>query len=132
MPFMMGIGQLLTPLDEYDLTFPDLMAFIQLACMCMTDIQHPPIHPPEVVTHLTILACWVAFHQVIWTHSAVLPTDQEIEVFNYHGLVRGIGYHDLYPPTHVCQCPKCVNYCDGDEVATLMDVNTFYASLFML
>jgi hypothetical protein len=108
MPFMMGIGQLLASLDEYDLTFPDLMAFVRLACMakpfirqCMTDIRHPPIHPPEVVVSLlagalgqdppTILACWVAFRQIIWTHGAVLPTDQEIEAFNRHGLVRGIG-----------------------------------------
>ncbi|KAG1830454.1 hypothetical protein EV424DRAFT_1535148 [Suillus variegatus] len=107
MPFMMDISQLLAPLDEYDLTFPDLTAFVQLACMtkpfihqCMTDIRHPPIHPPEVVVSLlagalsqdplTILACWVAFRQVIWTHGAVLPTDQEIEVFNCHGLVRGV------------------------------------------
>ncbi|KAG1817379.1 hypothetical protein EV424DRAFT_1540471 [Suillus variegatus] len=117
---------------------PDLTAFVRLACMtkpfihqCMTDIRHPPIHPPEVVVSLlagalsqdppTILACWVAFHQVIWTHGAVLPTDQEIEVFNRHGLVRGIGYHNLYPPTSVCQRPECVNYRDGDEVATLTD-----------
>ncbi|KAG2746555.1 hypothetical protein P692DRAFT_201877121 [Suillus brevipes Sb2] len=120
----MGIGQLLASLDEYDLTFPDLMAFVRLACMakpfirqCMTDIRHPPIHPPEVVVSLlagalgqdppTILACWVAFRQIIWTHGAVLPTDQEIEAFNRHGLVRGI-------------------------VATLTDVNTFRASLFTL
>ncbi|KAG1720182.1 hypothetical protein EDB19DRAFT_1930573 [Suillus lakei] len=149
MPFMMGISQLLASLDEYDLTFPDLTAFVRLACMakpfirqCMTDIRHPPIHPPEVVVSLlagalgqdppTILTCWVAFRQVIWTHGAVLPTDQEIEAFNRHGLVRGIGYHDLYPPTRVCQRPECVNYRDGDEVATLTDVNTFRASLFTL
>ncbi|KAG1812248.1 uncharacterized protein BJ212DRAFT_1301747 [Suillus subaureus] len=117
MPFMMGISQLLTPLDEYDLTFPDLTAFIQLVCMakpfihqCMTDIQHPPIHPPEVVISLlagtlsqdplTILACWVAFCQVIWTHGAVLPTDQEIEVFNCHGLVCGIECHTRYYPNY--------------------------------
>ncbi|KAG2062217.1 hypothetical protein BDR06DRAFT_986108 [Suillus hirtellus] len=115
MPFMMGISQLLAPLDEYDLTFPDLMAFIQLACMakpficqCMNDIRHPPIHPPEVIVSLlageisqdppTILACWVAFHQVIWTHSAVLPTDQEIEVFNCHGLV--CECHTRYYPNY--------------------------------
>ncbi|KAG2743488.1 hypothetical protein P692DRAFT_201886487 [Suillus brevipes Sb2] len=149
MPFMMGIGQLLASLDEYDLTFPDLMAFVRLACMakpfirqCMTDIRHPPIHPPEVVVSLlagalgqdppTILACWVAFRQIIWTHGAVLPTDQEIEAFNRHGLVHSIGYHDLYPPTRVCQRPECVNYRDDDEVATLTDVNTFRASLFTL
>ncbi|OJA10919.1 hypothetical protein AZE42_08232 [Rhizopogon vesiculosus] len=112
----MDIRQLLVSLDAYDLTFPDLTAFVRLACMakpfihqCMTDIRHPPTHPPEVVVLLlagalgqdppTILACWVAFCQVIWTHGTVLPTDQEIEAFNRHGLVRGIGYHDLYPPT---------------------------------
>jgi hypothetical protein len=40
--------------------------------------------------------------------------------------------HDLYPPTRVCQSPECVNYRDGDEVATLTDVNPFRANLFML
>ncbi|KIK33578.1 hypothetical protein CY34DRAFT_110600 [Suillus luteus UH-Slu-Lm8-n1] len=117
MPFMMGISQLLAPLNEYNLTFPDLTAFIWLACMakpfihqCMTDIRHPPIHPPEVVISLlagalsqdppTILTCWVAFHQVIWTHGAVLPTDQEIEVFNCHGLVRSIECHTRYYPNY--------------------------------
>ncbi|KAG2139346.1 hypothetical protein DEU56DRAFT_871163 [Suillus clintonianus] len=109
---------------------------------CMTDICHPPTHPPEVVILLlagtlgqdrpTILACWVVLRQVIWTHGTVLPTDKEIEAFNRHGLMRGIGYHDLYPPTRVCQSPECTNYRDGDEVATLTDVNKFRASLFTL
>jgi hypothetical protein len=43
-----------------------------------------------------------------------------------------IAYHDLYPPTRVCQSPECVNYRDGNEVATLTDVTTFRASLFTL
>jgi hypothetical protein len=99
----------------------------------MTDIRHPPTHPPELVVLLagalgqhppTILACWVAFRQVIWTRGTVFPTDQEIEAFNHHGLVRGIGvlllivsllsltclnligYHDLYPPTRVVIVPR--------------------------
>ncbi|KAJ8587539.1 hypothetical protein M405DRAFT_304177 [Rhizopogon salebrosus TDB-379] len=52
MPFMMDIRQLLVSLDVFDihdLTFPDLMAFVWLACMakpfihqCMADIRHPP------------------------------------------------------------------------------------------
>lgn len=57
--------------------------------------------PPDIVVVLladaldqdppTILACWAVFRQVVWTHGAVLPTTQEIEAFNRHGLVRGIG-----------------------------------------
>jgi hypothetical protein len=43
------------------------------------------IHPP------TILARWTIFRQVIWTHSAALPTTQEIRAFNRHGLARSIG-----------------------------------------
>ncbi|KAG2356420.1 hypothetical protein BDR07DRAFT_1423334 [Suillus spraguei] len=110
---MMDICQLLVSFNTSNLTFSDLTAFVQLACMakpfihqCMTDIHHLPTHPPEVV---------------IWTHDTVLPTDQEIEAFNHHGLMRGIGYHDLYPPTHVCQSPECMNHHDGNEVATLTD-----------
>ncbi|KAG1733287.1 hypothetical protein EDB19DRAFT_1929099 [Suillus lakei] len=93
MPFMMGIGQLLASLDEYDLTFPDLTAFVRLACMakpfirqCMTDIRHPT------------------------------STLQK----------------SLYPFLLAHSRPECVNYRDGDEVATLTDVNTFRASLFTL
>ncbi|KAG2361952.1 hypothetical protein BDR07DRAFT_1408165 [Suillus spraguei] len=146
---MTDIRQLLVSFDTSDLTPSDLTAFIRLACMakpfihqCMTDIHHPPTHPPEVVILLladalgqdrpTVLACWVALRQVIWTHDTVLPTDQEIEAFNCHGLMCGIGYHDLYPLTRVCQSPECMNYCDGNEVATLTDVNKFQASLFTL
>jgi hypothetical protein len=64
-------------------------------------VRHPPTYPPDIVVVLladaldqdppTILACWAVFHQVIWTHGAVLPTTQEIEAFNRHGLARGIG-----------------------------------------
>ncbi|KAG2156704.1 uncharacterized protein EDB93DRAFT_1238962 [Suillus bovinus] len=45
--------------------------------------------------------------KVIWTHGTILPTDEEVEAFNHHGLMHGI-------------------------VATLTDVNTFRASLFTL
>jgi hypothetical protein len=152
--------QLLVSLDAYDLTFPDLTAFVRLACMAKPFIhQTSDIHPPTLqkssYSFLTVHfvkthQLSVTFCQVIWTHGTALPTDQEIEAVNRHGLVRGIGallfivsllsliclnlrvYRDLYPPTRVCQSPECVNYRDGDEVATLTDVNTFRASLFTL
>jgi hypothetical protein len=43
-----------------------------------------------------------------------------------------IGYHDLYPPTRVCQSLECTNYRVNDEVATLTDPLAYRASLFTL
>ncbi|KAJ8594451.1 HSP70-domain-containing protein, partial [Rhizopogon salebrosus TDB-379] len=55
--------------------------------------------------------------------SAVLPTTQEIRAFNHHGLARGIGYHDLYPPTRVCQDIKHFQgYQQGREPLCLASV----------
>ncbi|KAJ8584717.1 hypothetical protein M405DRAFT_444349 [Rhizopogon salebrosus TDB-379] len=71
------------------------------------------VHSPMHVRHLssnvhlpTILARWTIFHQVIWTHSAVLPITQEIRVVHHFSCCTDlylIGYHDLYLPTRVCQ-----------------------------
>jgi hypothetical protein len=66
------------------------MAFVRLACIAkplihqrMSGVCHPTSTRP--------LSLQTVFHQVIWTHSAVLPTTQEIRAFNRHGLARGIG-----------------------------------------
>jgi hypothetical protein len=90
----------------------------------MTDIRHPPTHPPELVVLLagalgqhppTILACWVAFRQVIWTCGTVFP----LLVVSLLSLtcLNLIGYyHDLYPPTCVAIVPAYFN--DSHQQAT--------------
>ena len=69
-----------------------------------------------------IRVCWCSWHRwahsnlsARWSHSFLFPAS-----------------HDLYPSTRMCLLFGCKNYCDNNEVSTLMKPLTHPASLFTL
>ncbi|KIJ12503.1 hypothetical protein PAXINDRAFT_14700 [Paxillus involutus ATCC 200175] len=77
----------------------------------MDNITLPPLNLPSEVERLLIRVfhqditfvqeCWALLKAVIWSQEEFSPTAEEIELYNVHGLVHGIAFSDLFPPTRV-------------------------------
>ncbi|KIK92939.1 hypothetical protein PAXRUDRAFT_146190 [Paxillus rubicundulus Ve08.2h10] len=108
----------------------------------MQDMTHPPLNlPPHVEAMLMsalrqdllfIRACWSALSSTIWSFKVFTPSLEEIEMLNGHGLLCGIAFGDLYPPTRVCLMTGCPNHHSCSNVATLSDPVTYKAVWYSL
>ncbi|KAJ7279725.1 hypothetical protein C8J57DRAFT_1059057, partial [Mycena rebaudengoi] len=107
-------------LDLTALKFHGLNTFPRMASLArpaiefqQVDRRNPPavLHPQMFETIAASLGvadinvvsiCWSAFKDIIWDHPAVLPTEEEIKIYNNAALDRGTSFHHVYPPVRVC------------------------------
>lgn len=90
------------------LDFSVLVLILRLCCLAkpalelgIRDRRAPPSQLPNRVLNVivaatgqplnTITAVWSAFRHKAWDHKPITPSEEEIEVFNLHGLKEGIG-----------------------------------------
>ncbi|KAJ7924649.1 hypothetical protein B0H13DRAFT_1601503 [Mycena leptocephala] len=148
----MSLQQVLSVLEQYPalstVRFDGLTLFLRMACLARpliesqeTDKRHPPayLHPgllellggslsePDLDI---VQLCWAAFKDIIWSHPAVEPTENEILQYNKAALCR--AFHHFFPPVRVCQVSGCINHRDSDDTMTLTEPMTHKATLYTL
>jgi len=149
----MHVGAVLTAVahssDLESASLDDIFRFIRLCKLCRPSIECrqrdrrcPPAALPAPIHEFISCATgldvestslyWATFKSAVWTESDMMATEEDIALFHEHGLPRGIGYRDVFPPTRTCINSACPNHRDDNEVATLSDPSTYRATLFTL
>ncbi|KAJ7254975.1 hypothetical protein B0H12DRAFT_1289102 [Mycena haematopus] len=132
------------------LDFHGLTLFIRYASLARESIEFsqpnrlecPTILPSNILRVLAtalgekdtrlVQICWSAFRALVWSQPCVVPTDQEILVFNDASLVHQTSFRHLYPPVRSCQTSKCPNHREDANILTLSEALTYGGTMFTL